>query len=154
MLLVRFESFTRFALALPASWALAAAVGATTPVFAVVLTTFLTGSKAGAVLATAARLAVRLAAVLTKVFLVAAVLTADLLAAGLAVADLTAVALAAGALGEAALAALFKVFFTPWSSVRAACRETLALAVRCLGVSLLGAAVTVVVAEAFTNWAS
>ena len=77
MLLERFESFTRLDLALAASWALAAGVGATIPGLAVVLTTFLGAAIAGAEAATSARLAVRFAAVLTRVFL-----TASLLAAG------------------------------------------------------------------------
>jgi len=156
MLLVRFDSFTRLALALPASWALAAGVGTTIPVFAVSLTTFFTW-LVGTVLATAARFAVRFAAVLTNVFLAAALLVVALLVAGLAAAGLVAGAaagLAVAALREVVLAALLRVFLTPCNSVRAACRDTLALAVRCLGVSFLGAAVTVVVDDAVTNCAS
>ena len=156
MLLVRFDSFTRLALALPASWALAAGVGTTIPVFAVSLTTFFTW-LVGTVLATAARFAVRFAAVLTNVFLAAALLVVTLLVAGLAAAGLVAGAaagLAVAALREVVLAALLRVFLTPCNSVRAACRDTLALAVRCLGVSFLAAAVTVVVDDAVTNCAS
>lgn len=139
MLLVRFDSFTRLALALPASWALAAGVGTTIPVFAVSLTTFFTW-LVGTVLATAARFAVRFAAVLTSVFLAAALLVVAPLVVGLAAAGLAAGAAAGldvAALREVVLAALLRVFLTPCNSVRAACRDTLALAVRCLGVSFL-----------------
>ncbi len=157
MLLVRFDSFTRLALALPASWALAAGVGTTIPVFAVSLTIFFTW-LVGTVLATAARFAVRFAAVLTNVFLAAALLVVALLVAGLGVAAGLAAGAAAGlavaALRDVVLAALLRVFLTPCNSVRAACRDTLALAVRCLGVSFLAAAVTVVVDDAVTNAAS
>ena len=76
MLLERFESFTRLDLALAASWALAAGVAATIPGLAVVLTTFLGTASAGAEEATSARLAVRLAAVLTRVFLAASLFEA------------------------------------------------------------------------------
>lgn len=156
MLLVRFDSFTRLALALPASWALAAGVGTTIPVFAVSLTIFFTW-LVGTVLATAARFAVRFAAVLTNVFLAAALLVVALLVAGLAAAGLAAGAaagLAVAALREVVLAALLRVFLTPCNSVRAACRDTLALAVRCLGVSFFAVASTVVTVEAFAKAAS
>jgi len=76
MLLERFESFTRLDLALAASWALAAGVAATIPGLAVVLTTFLGTAIAGAEEATSARFAVRLAAVLTRVFLAASLFEA------------------------------------------------------------------------------
>ena len=156
MLLVRFDSFTRLALALPASWALAAGVGTTIPVFAVSLTIFFTW-LVGTVLATAARFAVRFAAVLTNVFLAAALLVVALLVVGLAAAGLVAGAaagLAVAALREVVLAVLLRVFLTPCNSVRAACRDTLALAVRCLGVSFFAVASTVVTVEAFAKAAS
>lgn len=157
MLLVRFDSFTRLALALPASWALAAGVGTTIPVFAVSLTTFFTW-LVGTVLATAAFFAVLLAAVLTKFCLAAAALlaavgfVATFTAAGLAAG--AAAGLAVAALREVVLAALLRVFLTPCNSVRAACRDTLALAVRCLGVSFFAVASTVVTVEAFAKAAS
>ena len=161
MLLVRFDSFTRLALALPASWALAAGVGTTIPVFAVSLTIFFTW-LVGTVLATAARFAVRFAAVLTNVFLAAALLVVALLVVALLVVGLAAAGLVAGAaaglavaaLREVVLAVLLRVFLTPCNSVRAACRDTLALAVRCLGVSFFAVASTVVTVEAFAKAAS
>ena len=109
MLLERFESFTRLDLALAANWALAAGVAATIPGLAVVLTTFLGAASAGAEAATSARLAVRLAAVLTRVFL-----TASLLATGafLVVAFTAAVFTAAAFTGAALAAGLAGVAFT------------------------------------------
>ena len=103
MLLERFESFTRLDLALAASWALAAGVAATIPGLAVVLTTFLGTAIAGDEEATSARLAVRLAAVLTRVFL-----AASLFEAGAFLVDaFTAVAFTAVAFTGAALTAAF-----------------------------------------------
>lgn len=103
MLLERFESFTRLDLALAASWALAAGVAATIPGLAVVLTTFLGTAIAGDEEATSARLAVRLAAVLTRVFL-----AASLFEAGAFLVDaFTAVAFTGAALAGAALTAAF-----------------------------------------------
>ena len=175
MLLERFESFTRLDLALAASWALAAGVGATIPGLAVVLTTFLGPASAGAEAATSARLAVRLAAVLTRVFLTASLLAAGafLVVAFTAVAftavaftgvALAGAALTAGLAGAAftgvaffaawidlALATLLTVFLTPRSSVLADCRATRAEAVRSLGVSFLADASTVAVVAATAN---
>ena len=161
MLLVRFDSFTRLAFALPSSCALAAGVGTTIPVLAVDFTTFLAGPPAGAELATAVRLAVLLAAVLTRVFLAAAVLVAALLAATFLAAGATtglaagaAAGLAVAALRAVVFAVLLRVFLTPCNSVREAWRDTLALAVRCLGVTFLGEASTVVTVEAVVKAAS
>ena len=115
MLLERFESFTRLDLALAASWALAAGVGATIPGLAVVLTTFLGAAIAGAEAATSARLAVRFAAVLTRVFLTASLLAAGaFLVEAFTAAVFTGVALTGAALTGAAFtgAALTGVAFT------------------------------------------